>query len=79
VLQADVLPESRVARYTASLLASDGQEQFRTSLNAPALGMPATILVPVRDLAPGEYTLVFSDGDQDGREIGRFTFTLEKQ
>lgn len=79
VLQADVLPETRVARYTASLLAADGQERFRTSLSAPEPGIPATILVPVRELAPGDYTLVFADGEQDGREIGRFIFTLEKQ
>lgn len=79
VLQADVLPETQVARYTASLLAADGQERFRTSISAPEPGIPATILVPVRELAPGDYTLVFADGEQDGREIGRFIFTLEKQ
>ena len=78
VLQADVLPETPVEHYTASLLTADGQEQFRTAIAAPELGLPVTILLPVRQLAPGDYTLVFHDGDQGGREIGRFTFKLEK-
>jgi hypothetical protein len=79
VLQADVLPDSKVERYTASLLAANGSERFRLTIAAPELGVPATILLPVGDLAPGEYTLVFHDGEQGGREIGRFTFTLERQ
>jgi len=78
VLQADVFPERTVASYTASLLSADGREQFRTSLEAPQIGMPVTLLIPVRDLAPGEYTLVFQDHPAGG-EAGRFTFTLERQ
>jgi hypothetical protein len=79
VLQADVLPEPGVKSYTASLVAADGREQFRTSLAAPEIGLPVTLLVPVRDLAPGDYTLVFHEGDATGREAGRFIFTLERQ
>jgi hypothetical protein len=78
VLQADLFPEPAVASYTASLVAADGREQFRTSLEAPQPGMPVTLLIPVRDLAPGEYTLVFLDHPAGG-EAGRFTFTLERQ
>jgi anti-sigma factor RsiW len=78
VLQADVLPERAVARYTAVLNTADGREQFRTSLDAPAIGMPVTLLIPVRDLPPGEHTLVFQD-DSNGGEVGRFTFTLDRQ
>jgi hypothetical protein len=78
VLQADVFPSRTVASYTASLLAADGREQFRTSLEAPPIGMPVTLLIRVRDLAPGDYTLVFLDHPA-GDEAGRFTFTLERQ
>jgi anti-sigma factor RsiW len=77
VLQADLFPERTVTSYSATLLSADG-EHFRTSLDAPQLGMPVTLLIPVRDLAPGEYTLVFQDHPAGG-EAGRFTFTLERQ
>lgn len=77
VLQADVLPEKTVSRYTASLVAADGREQFRTSVVTPEIGMPVTLLVPVRTLAPGDYTLIFHE--PAGGEAGRFTFTLERQ
>lgn len=79
VLQADVLPEPGVTTYTASLVAADGREQFRTSLAAPEIGMPVTLLVPVRQLPPGDYTLVFHEGDATGREASRFIFTLERR
>jgi hypothetical protein len=78
VLQADVLPERAVTRYTAVLNTADGREQFRTSLDAPAIGMPVTLLIPVQDLIPGEHTLVFQD-DSNGGEVGRFTFTFDRQ
>jgi hypothetical protein len=78
VLQADVLPERTVARYTAVLNTADGREQFRTSLEAPAIGMPVTLLIPVRDLSPGEHTLIFQD-DSNGGEVGRFPFTFDRQ
>ena len=78
VLQADLFPEPTVASYTAALLTADGREQFRTSLEAPQPGMPVTLLIPVRDLMPGTYTLVFLDHPAGG-EAGRFTFTRERQ
>ena len=77
VLQADLLPAAGVSRYTAALSSANGREQFRTSVPAPALGMPVTLLVPVRDLAPGDYTLVFRE--DGGAEAGRFIFTLARQ
>jgi anti-sigma factor RsiW len=79
VLQADVLADTPVARYTAVLSANDGTERFRTSMPAVAAGMPTTILVPLRDLPPGGYTLVFYDDAPGGREVGRFAFTIDKQ
>ena len=79
VLQADVLPDTPVARYTAVLSSSDAAERFRTSMPAAAAGMPTTILVPLRDLPPGGYTLVFYDNAPGGREVGRFAFTIDKQ
>jgi len=79
VLQADVLPENVVKSYTAVLAAADGREQFRTSVVAPEMGMPVTLLVPVRELAPGNYTLIFLERDPAGGEVGRFIFTLERQ
>jgi anti-sigma factor RsiW len=79
VLQADVLPENVVRSYTALLVAADGREQFRTSVTAPEIGMPVTLLVPVRELAPGAYTLIFLEHDAAGGEAGRFIFTLERQ
>jgi hypothetical protein len=79
VLQADVLPDAPVARYTAVLSSNDGTERFRTSMPAAAAGMPTTILVPLRDLSSGGYTLVFYDNAPGGREVGRFAFTIDKQ
>lgn len=79
VLQADVLPENIVKSYTAVLVAADGREQFRTSVIAPEIGMPVTLLVPVRELASGDYTLIFLEHDPAGGEAGRFIFTLERQ
>lgn len=78
ILQADVLSERRVARYAAALQTPQGREQFRTSVVAPEPGMPVTLLVPVRELSAGDYTLVFTEDDASGREAGRFTFTLER-
>jgi hypothetical protein len=78
VLQADVLPERAVASYTALLLAADGRERFRTSLDAPEIGLPVTLLIPVRDLPAGEYTLVFQDSAA-GIDVGRFPFSLDRQ
>lgn len=78
VLQADLFPERAVTTYTATLVNADGREQLRTSLDAPEIGMPVTLLIPVRDLAPGEYTLIFQD-DPAGSEAGRFSFSLERQ
>jgi hypothetical protein len=78
VLQADLFPERAVTTYTATLVNADGGEQLRTSLDAPEIGMPVTLLIPVRDLAPGEYTLIFQD-DPAGSEAGRFSFSLERQ
>ena len=79
VLQADVLPDRPVERYTAVLSTSAGREQFRTSMRAAAAGMPTTLLVPLHDLEPGDYTLVFYDDAPGGREVGRFAFTIDKQ
>jgi hypothetical protein len=78
VLQADVFAERAVTTYIATLVNADDREQFRTSLDAPEIGMPVTLLIPVRDLAPGEYTLIFQDHPA-GSEAGRFSFSLERQ
>lgn len=79
VLQADVFSDRPVDTYVASLVDSSGRVQFRTQLAAPEPGLPVTLLVPVRTLAPGEYTLVVNENDQAGAEAGRFTFTLQRQ
>jgi hypothetical protein len=78
VLQADVLTDRPVARYTARLQTADGREQFRTTMAAPPPGTAVTLLVPAAGLAAGDYTLIFSDDDDGGREVGRFIFTLER-
>jgi hypothetical protein len=78
VLQADVFAERAVTTYIATLVNAEDREHFRTALGAPEIGMPVTLLIPVRDLAPGEYTLVFQD-DPAGSEAGRFSFSLERQ
>ena len=78
VLQADVLADGSVRRYTARLITADGHEQFRTTMPAAAPGTAVTLLVPAAELAAGDYTLIFSDDAGGGREVGRFAFTLER-
>lgn len=77
VLQADVFAERAVTAYIATLVNGEDREHFRTSLGAPEVGMPVTLLIPVRDLGSGEYTLIFQD-DPAGSEAGRFPFSLER-
>jgi hypothetical protein len=79
VLQADVIADRKVERYTVVLNAAPGRTLWRTSILAPEPGIPATILLPVRDLAAGDYALVFEDAEQEGREVARFPFTLDKR
>jgi anti-sigma factor RsiW len=79
VLHADMLPERKVATYVASLQSADGREHFRTTVDAPDLGMPVTLLVPVDTMAAGDYVLVFHDEDDATRELGRFVFTVERR
>jgi anti-sigma factor RsiW len=79
VLQADVIADAPVDEYRVMLLNAGLVEQWSTAITAPEPGIPATILVPVRDLAAGDYTLIFRDGERDGRELVRFQFTLDKQ
>jgi hypothetical protein len=79
VIQADVIPERKIDRYAVFLTTAHGGAQWRTSIPAPEPGIPATILLPVRELAAGDYALVFEDAEQDGREVARFAFTLDKQ
>jgi hypothetical protein len=79
VLQADLFSERPVQRYAAAILSADGRERFSTTLAAPEAGVPVTLLVPVRDLATGDYTLVIHELDATGREAGRFGFSLQRQ
>jgi hypothetical protein len=78
VLQADVVPDRNVPRYVAALIAPGGGIVFRTTVAAPAPGLPVTLLVPARALNAGEYTLVFTEDDETAREAGRFVFSIER-
>jgi anti-sigma factor RsiW len=79
VLQADVLPERRVAMYAVSLLAPDGSTRVQTAVAAPEPGLPVTLLVSADNLSPGDYTLVVRDEAAPQQEIGRFVFTVDTQ
>jgi hypothetical protein len=68
-----------VSGYRATLLDTQERQLFEARVAAPEPGIPVTLLVPARELDPGDYTLVFREDDQAAREAGRFVFTLERR
>ena len=70
------LLDTSFPNYRCGLYDSSGNLRFSIDGPAPAAGAPLNILVPVRDLAPGVYTLRVHGlrDSQTGPEIARFPF-----
>jgi len=78
-VSADIPPDVRFPRYICSL-SSRGHILFSLPSGAPALGQPITILVPTKDLSPGDYELTIYGAAADGTKserISTFPFALK--
>jgi len=70
------LPEAAFPAYRCDFYDSSGRLRFSVDSPAPPAGAPLSILVPLRSLAPGEYTLRVHGlrGSLAGAEIAHYFF-----
>ena len=66
-LATDIPPDVHFPEYVC-ILTSGGRTAARVSVAAPAAGQPATVLVPVRNLAEGEYEFTLYGMDANGQQ-----------
>ena len=66
-LLADVPPDARYPQY-ASVVTSGGRMVFRVATPAPREGQPISVLLPVRNLAPGDYQFTVYGMDAEGQQ-----------
>jgi anti-sigma factor RsiW len=66
-LSTDLPPDAHFAQYVC-ILTSDGRAAARVTAGAPVAGQPVTVLVPTRDLAPGDYEFAVYGIDSNGQQ-----------
>ncbi len=74
-------PESTTRMLHFSVESGDGRVRFELSADAPAAGEPVILSIPRLDLQPGGYMLIVrapAPAGQDGQELGRYTFELQR-
>lgn len=75
------LPESSATVLQFAVNSVNGKVEFTLTSPAPAAGEMATLSIPKLELQPGSYMLVVtapSVTGQDGQELGRFPFQLQR-
>ena len=76
-LSEDIPPDVHFPLYIC-ILTSGGRSVFRVLAPAPAAGQPITLLVPVRELRPGEYQLaIYGPGGGEGDRITTYSFQFQ--
>jgi hypothetical protein len=74
-------PESAAGKLQFVVKSTDGEVDFRLSSDAPRPGEPVMLSIPKLNLKPGDYMLVVeapAATGQDGQELGRYPFDLER-
>jgi hypothetical protein len=74
-LSADIPPDAHFATYICALSES-GRTILQVPVPAPGDGQPITILVPVKDLAPGPHELSILGG-RPATRISSYTFDFQ--
>jgi len=76
-LSADIPPDAVYPKYICTL--TSGRDTiFSVIANAPAAGQPITVLVPVKNLSPGNYDLTIYGGNQpQSVRIASYPFRFE--
>lgn len=80
-LSLDIPPDAHFNQY-ACVLSSEGRTVFRVVSPAPSEGQPITILVPTKDLQPGNKELTVFGVTPDGRQadkISSYPFDFSNQ
>jgi hypothetical protein len=66
-LASDIPPDARYSQYV-SFITSGSRTVFRVTVPVPKEGQPISVLVPVRNLAPGDYQFSVYGINADGQQ-----------